>query len=286
MFTAKIENADGQMLTLTQDESNYQITSITGLNPPPAQINTTSIAGLDGAKFNSSKLNTRNIVITIKLNGNIEANRQNLYRLFRTKEQCTFYYQNENRNVQIVGYVETVEVDLFQNGETMQISIICPYPYFRAAAQIITDISNEIAAFTFPFSINIGSPIPFSLYIDNRITNVENDSETETGAIIDIDILQAVNTIQIKNTNTGDSLTLQYAFQSGDRVTINTNKGNKSVKLTRDGVTTNIFSALQQGSVFLQLKVGANPFAYLVDSGVNDEYVFITFTFANEYRGV
>lgn len=286
MFTAKIENASGQSLTLSQNEQDYQIISITGLNPAPAQINTTEIAGLDGAKFNSSKLNTRNIVITLKLNGDVEANRLALYQMFRTKEQCTFYYQTESRNVFIQGYVETVEVDLFSQSELMQISIICPYPYFKSMATIVADISDRAAAFVFPFSINIGEPIPFSIYVENRETGVVNDSESETGVMIQIDVLDSVNNIQIKNTNTEEAITLQYAFLEGDKITINTQKGSKSVQLTREGVISNIFSSLQQGSVFFQLQPGVNPFTYLVDNGANDDDVFITFNYSNSYRGV
>lgn len=286
MYTAQIENAGGEVLTLTGNETNWQIISITGLNPPNAQINVTNIAGLDGAKFNSSKLNTRNIVIMLKLNGNVEENRQLLYQYFRTKETCTFYFKNENRDVSISGYVETVECELFSSGEILQASIICPYPYFKAIAEIIADISNELAAFTFPFSINIGEPIPFSLYISNRVTNVENNSESETGIIIQIDVLDSINSIQIKNTDSGETMTLNYSFQENDRVIINTNKGQKSIQLIREGETINIFSAMAQGSVFFQLKVGTNHFGYLIDSGANDEDVFITFNYSNVYRGV
>ena len=286
MYTAKIENSQGQILTLSQNEPQFQILSITGLNPPSAQVNLTDIAGLDGAKFNSAKLDTRNIVITLKLNGNVENNRLLLYQMFRTKEPCTFYYSNNSRDVSIEGYVETVECDLFSNSELMQISIICPYPYFKSIDEIIVDISNEIAAFSFPFSINIGNPIPFSLYVANRNVNVINNSESETGTIINVDVLSSVSKIEIKNINTGQSITLVYNFQTGDKVIINTNKGQKGIHLIRSGITSNIFSALQKGSIFFQLAVGNNYFAYLVDNGTNDQYVFITFNYSNMYRGV
>ena len=263
-----------------------EILSITGLNPPSAQINTTNIAGLDGAKFNSSKLDTRNIVIMLKINGDVESNRLNLYRFFRTKEPCTFYYKTVNRDVSINGYCENVECDLFSNAEIMQVSIICPYPYFKALDEILVDISNQMAAFTFPFSINIDEPIVFSLYIDNKITDVINNSESETGVIIEIDVLDSVSEIEIRNTDTGDDITLDYTFLAGDRIMINTNKGQKSITLTRDGLTSNLFSALKQGSVFFQLAVGDNHFGYLVDSGAHDEDVSITITYSSIYRGV
>ena len=91
MYIAKIENSNGSILELTGNEENFQIVSITGLHPPEAQINVTTIAGLDGARFNSAKLNTRNLVITLRLNNNPEDNRHLLYKYFRTKEACTFY---------------------------------------------------------------------------------------------------------------------------------------------------------------------------------------------------
>lgn len=286
MYTAKIQNANGNILTLTGNESQWQVVSITGLNPPRAQVNTTSIAGLDGAKLNSAKLNTRNIVIMLKLNGNVERNRQLMYMYFRTKDKCTFYYQNQNLDVSIQGVVETVECNLFEIGEMMQISIICPFPYFSSIDEIIADISNETGAFVFPFSINIGDPIAFSIYQANKVTNVFNNSESETGVIIEVDIQDGVDDIKITNTLTGEFIWLEYHFRGGDRVIITTNKGQKGVALVRNGTTTNIFSAVQKGSTFFQLAVGDNEFVYQIDDGSSDEYVYITFKFHYLYRGV
>ena len=99
MFTLKIENIKNNILELTQNENKYQVLSVKGLNPPNAQINRSTVAGLDGSKFNSSKLEERNIVITLKLNGEIETNRIDLYKFFNTKQWCKIYYKNESRDV-------------------------------------------------------------------------------------------------------------------------------------------------------------------------------------------
>ena len=286
MYSAQVKNTNGETLSLTGNESCWQVLSIGGLNPAPATVNLTNIAGMDGSKFNSSKLNTRNLVIMLRLNGNVEENRLNLYRFFRTKENVIFYYQNGSRDVSIAGIVETVECDLFSRGEIMQISIICPYPYFKSIYEVIVDISNQAAMFTFPFSINSDNPIPFSSYLDNRITNVPNRSEAETGVKIEIDILAAVEKIEIANTDTGETMTLVYTFQEGDRVVIDTEKGSKSILLIREGVTSNLFTAMSEGSSFFQLKVGDNHFTYSVDSGAHDADVFILFRYNYQFRGV
>ena len=199
MYEAKIQNVDGGVLLLTGDEPVYQVISITGLNPPKAQINTTSIVGLDGVLFNSSKLETRNIVLTVKINGNVETNRLNLYNFFRTKEWCKFYYSNDSVDVFIEAYVESVECDLFSNSEIAQISIICPYPYFKSLTEIVTDISSTLGLFVFPFSINLGESVAFSSYDYIRSANVYNGSESETGVIIIITLSGPINSIEIRN---------------------------------------------------------------------------------------
>lgn len=287
MFTAKIENSSGNVLTLTGNEPVYQVIDITGLNPPPAQINTTTIVGLDGAIFNSSKLQTRNLVLTIKINGNVETNRLMLYSYFRTKDWCKFYYSNNTLDVSIEGYVESVECDLFTNNEIAQISILCPYPYFRSLNEVIQDFSNVQKLFVFPFSINIDDPIVISTLDDSGGVVVYNNSESETGTLIYIDFLDSASSVEIKNTKTGDDFEINYSFLENDTVIINTNKGKKSITLLRNGVLTNLFSALQAGSVFFQLLPGVNNFEYLVSgSSSNNDEVAITFKYYNIYRGV
>ena len=286
MFTAKIENVSGNMLTLTENESDFQVISITGLNPPNAQINTATLVGLDGAVFNSSKLETRNIVILIKINGDVENNRQLLYQYFRTKEWCKFYYLNSSRNVSIEGYVQNVECDLFTNAEMAQISIICPYPYFRSISEDTTDSTGVQPAFTFPFTINEGEPVIISTFIDHEAIYINNDSESESGVLIEIDVRSAFNSIELKNTRQGEDFELNYAFQLGDRIIINTNKGKKSVYLMRNGVKINLFSVMKLGSVFFQLQPGSNIIQYLIDGQSDNESAYIMFRHFTIYRGV
>ena len=303
MFIARIENKIGEVLRLTQDESEYQIVRIEGLNPPNAQINTLSMANIDGARFNSSKLETREIVITIQLNGAgavVEANRQKLYRFFPTKDWCKFYYTNNFRDVFIEAYSNTVDVCPFDNAQQMQISIICPQPYFKSLQMIIDDISKQISRFEFPFAFGSNGAtnpdvptseetddaIPFSEIEMDRVTNVYNNSESECGMIIEVNIVLPINTITIQNTDTGEFLTLNDEFKQDDKIIINTNRGEKSVSLTREGITTNIFPKLVKGSTFFQLNIGNNYFGYTLGEGVEDSRVHIIFKHHTVYRGV
>lgn len=286
MFTLKIENSRGAILELTDNEENYQVTDISGLNPPNATINTSNYANSDGSSFNSSKISNREIVITIYINGDVQKNRLTLYKYFRNKEWCKLYYTDDSRDVFIEGYVQTLEVNAFVQKQVAQISILCPNPYFKDIETIIQSISKSIKKFTFPFSININEPIAFSYIKLEKITNVINDSESETGLIINVLFMGTVNKLEIRNIDTGKNFIIDYEFIKGDKLVINCNRGNKSVTLTREAVNYNLIPYVRNGSTFFQLGIGDNNFSFLADEGADDMLVDINFKYYKVYLGV
>ena len=138
MFSLKIQNAKGELFELSHNHQNYIVTDVQGLTIPQIINNTASGGTVDGAFYNSSRMETRNIVITVRLVGDIEGNRQRLYKMFSLKRPNTIFFKNANRDLKIVGYVEVIEGDLFVQDESIQISIICPRPYWESA-QAISD---------------------------------------------------------------------------------------------------------------------------------------------------
>ena len=286
MYTARIMNRVGEILTLTDRETEFQVESIRGLSPVPAQVNLTPMAGLDGAQFNSSKIQTRNIVVMLRIKGEVEKNRLLLYRFFRTKERHRFFFTNESRSVYTDGYVETCEVDLFEFGQRLQISIICPNPFFQSDDEQSTDITNVVPLFEFPFAINYGAPVPISNSIGSGASVVTNTSEVETGALFVIRFHESIAAVRIENTLTAESMVLRYPFRDGDKVTVDTHRGRKSVTLLRNGIERNLFSSIDVSSVFLQLDTGPNYFAYYADGEQYASGVDVTVVYTPEYRGV
>lgn len=152
MFKLFIETG-GEIVELTHNRSQYTVTEISGLMPPQQTINLSQEGLADGAAFNSAHVETRNIVITVVMEGDIAASRQRLYRLFPYKKSVIVHFQGQNRHVYISGWVELISGDLFSRRETEQISIICPKPYWIGMQQIQADISTVLAGFSFPFAI-------------------------------------------------------------------------------------------------------------------------------------
>lgn len=284
MFVLKVENVSGEIFTLTQNEKEYQVIKVEGLNPPNATINSSVVVGKDGSKYQSSKLEDRNLVITVKINGNVEKNRLNLYRFFKSKRWHKIYYQNGTLDVYIEGYVESIETDLFASEQIVQVSIVCHDPYFKSVDDIVTDISQVISEFTFPFAIE--DPVPLSYLDRNRIINIINAGEDDTGLIITMVATGNVSNPRIYNEATGEFFGFDMDMMVGDLVTINTSRGEKRIVLTRDGEEHNIISTVTRNSTWLALKIGDNLFTYGTETGSGVEFLEILFKHKTIYEGV
>lgn len=277
------ENKYEQQINLTAN-GNYALLSVGGLTPPAATINTAVIATSDGAVFNSSRLGMRNIVLTIAPLNSIERSRINLYTYFKSKQYIKLYLENNTRSVWIDGYIESIDGDLYSDTEQMQISIICPDPYFKDTETGRYTFSNVESLFSFPFAIEETPGIPISQLSDFVHIAITNNSDDETGVLIHMIANGAVVNPTIYNTTTNENFSLNITLQAGDEINIDTRRGKKSVTLTRDAVITNILNDMTQNSEWLNLIVGDNIFTYTATSGAQN--LDITVYLQPVYEGV
>lgn len=282
MYTLIVENEKGEQLELTHNE-NYDVIEVIGLNPPTAAINTAIVAGFDGSRFNSSRIEQRNIVITLNIRPRVETNRLALYKYFRVKRYIKIYYKNGSRDVFIEGYVESFENNLFGMTQQPQISIICPNPFWKSIKETYVDFSNLSALFEFPFSIP-SSGIEFS-HINKVTTAYINAGDVATGAIIKFHAStnQILNPIFYNRTR-GEYFGLNFDMYVGDTITVNTQQGEKSVTLLRNGETTNILSKRQSGSSWITFDPGVNEISYSADVG--QTVLNVTVSAVQKYEGV
>lgn len=288
MFDLIVENKYGQQLKLTNNESAYQVLKIDGLTPPAASIHTNVNANAHGASFKSSKIEPRNIVLQIRPRGNIEENRLRLYEYFATSDWCKVYFRNGSRNVVIEGYVENIEGNLFENGQSLQISILAPEPFFKDVEDSIIDISKEHSAFEFPFEIPVSESVEFSVFEQDRFTCVVNYGQADTGMIIEIENNMSDGATArcpvIRNYITGESLKINTDLLGGEKIIINTNVGKKSVTKISNGKEVNIINFFDLKTDWLQLRKGANYFTF--DYSDNDRYFKINIRYSSNYLGV
>ena len=135
--------------------------------------------------------------------------------------------------------------------------------------------------------VEYGNPdgeIEFSSIDPTAEQSIINYGDVDTGVIISIHANGPVTTPKIYNVDTGESMIINVTMADGDDIVIDTKKGEKSVLLTSNGVTTNIIGNLQNGSVWLQLAPGDNLFT--VTAEATPENMQISFVVADLYEGV
>ena len=152
MYKLTLQNEDELQLEFNGLSGDYLITNITGLSPAKATINTNQAALLDGAIFNSSKVQMRTINIAFTIENRVEYNRLFVYAVLRPKKPITVYYQSDLLDVKIAGYVESVDVSHFANKQIATVAIQCPSPYWQSALEVINEMSAVEDMFYFPFS--------------------------------------------------------------------------------------------------------------------------------------
>lgn len=271
-------------LELTRpEESGFAIKDIQGLGPGKATVNTTEISTTDGGLYNSARLSSRNIVISVIFlwKDTIEDARQLSYKYFPLKRKVTLLIETDNREAEIEGYVESNEPTIFSNMEGTDISIICPNPYFYARESMTTVFSGIEPMFEFPFSNESLVSPTLEMGSIQRASDkvVYYDGDAETGVTMTIHAIGEASGITIYNVGTRESMTIDTdkieqftgsGIDAGDDIIICTIPGSKSIVLQRDGVTTNILNCLDRNSDWFKLSKGDNVFAFTAEVGSNN----------------
>lgn len=267
------------------EKSGYFVAGITGLGPPKADVNTTRRAGSDGSIYNSAKVESRNIVITLiyytdntaGTDGqilDIETLRYRTYEFFPIKRKVTLHFATDRRRASITGYVEANEVGFFTNMEGSQISIVCNDPWFVSEDASVTNLRliNTEPLLTFPVCFDEASAVDRN-YVEfskkkSRISgNIPYNGDLETGLALTVTCKSATGDIALSNDTHNETVTISSqivanltgnAISSGDRIVVTTHTGNKTAKLFRGSTVYNIIAAVGKQSKWLKLYSGIN----------------------------
>lgn len=277
--TIKIENAWGDILNLSNDP-RYRAT-VSGTAPPGATINVSKVALNDGARFNSSTRNVRNLILTVYIVSDIGKARLNLYRYIISGGYIRVYYKTDNLDVWIDGRVESIECDEWSLGQHMQVSIICPSPFWQDMNETYTDAGNITSLTEFPWCAP-ASGVELSSVAATAYTVLYNAGHVESGAKFVIRAEVGSINPRIYSLGSGDWMGFTVNMLPGDILTVDTTQGQKSVYLESAGVISNYINSVMVGTTWLQLAPGENEISYTVESGS----VHLGIYHMNKYQGV
>lgn len=275
MFNMIFENKNGLQLRFGAGYP-FTIKEFTGLNPPSATINTNEAALVDGGKFNSAKLQMRQVNIAFAIEQDAENNRLEVYKVVQSKMPLKIYYISDRLDVFLEGYVESIDFSYFAKKNVCTVSVLCPFPYLKVADEVVSDFEEGLGLFHFPFSSTATPQIVFGANYETIAARVENAGNVSCGLTFKLYAKGAVKNPKVIDRKTGEYFQINIEMQAGDQITVETQQGYKKVMLQVGDTITNIYNYWDDGSTWLQLDVNGSTFIYTAESGSNNLNVEIS----------
>ena len=277
-----VENYKGEK-TYIAPSQDFFLLNIDGLTPPNATLNTSILAFGDGARINSSRVEAREILITLKPRMPMELNRKKLYRYFQIKKSVRLFFKTSYSDVYIDGIVKSVEADLFSKNQKVVISIFCENPYFKGIKENRIIMAQADGLFEFPFSIQ-ESGKEFSVVDSIQTVNVINNGDVENGIQIELEANgQVINPI-IYEKFSKCAMSFNITLEEAEVLLINTKQNEKNVFLKKNAEKINVIDTLNDGSGWFTLLTGDNLFSYSAESGA--ENLTVTLIHNDYYGGI
>lgn len=276
MFNFKYKNTDGQTLELGQKRP-FLITSREGLEQVENEITSTTQYNLDGAQLVGQRLNTRLITLKGEVVGEnqdeLEELRKDLISVFNPKIAGALEYHVGDNIYTIDVLAETApKFGSTQTAQTYDFTIelraLNPYWYDVTDYNKLIPLSQIENHMTWPLEIKAN--YVFAEIISGNITTITNNGDVETGAEYTLKVSGDVQNVKILNVVSGEFFTINYTFEAGDVIVLNTIHNNFSVKLTKsNGDVINLIGNRDLSSSFFQLSKGDNYIQVTADVGKN-----------------
>lgn len=248
---------NGNYLKLTGTEKQWQLLSVSGLNPSKATLSESDVVGSPGVKIVGSKIDKRAIVFTIRVNHPCELNRSKLLEFLTPGNEISINIKTRLKEATINGVVETNEYEIYTNNQTMQVSVLCEYPYFKLkSSERITYSVESVGGFQFPLNVAYDKTVTFDdLNILDKLY-IYNYGQITTGLELELEFYDTVINPKIYNVdNPNEFFGLRGTYVPGDVIKINTNALAKDkVTLISGGTSTKALKKLMRDSTWLKVR--------------------------------
>ena len=246
----RVEATNNQGTTLSfilgSAENGFLTKEIEGLDPVKATVVSSSFANMDGAQYQSSRRENRNIVMKLGYEvdvntGSVRDLRNKLYGIFMPKSQVNLkFFVDEMPEVNIAATVESFESPLFTADPEATISLLCFDPDFITPTTTIVNgmTTSGATEIEIDYKGTVETGIHFQLLPDRA--------------------LSAFTIYQRGLDESVSSLGFAAALSSGDVLDISTISGAKGATLTRGTTLSSILYGVSPYSAWINLFPGKN----------------------------
>jgi phage-related protein len=282
----KITISIGNRLVTIAKDSVYRLPQggITGIESADLEAILTEYAAMDGGYLEAVKVPPRTIGLSFVINdrSRTEELRNDLISFFSPKKQGTLTIERGGRKRKI-GFClserpQFVQDNIISDKLRVNLSLICPDPYFQDVNPSVVNFMHPLPLLTFPFNSVAGVGITAGILVVTDTATLVNDGDVPVGIVCDITASGGTVT-NPKITMNGQYVRVIKTLEIGDTLSIDTNQGRKDIYF--NGESQFIFD---RKSVFFQLPVGENTIVVSADAGIKDAKASFTYSF--KYLGV
>lgn len=243
----EISTEQGSTLELPLEAINgYLVKDIEGLDPVKATLVSSSFALMDGEQYQSSRRESRNILMKLGLEEaysplTTRELRLQLYRFLMPKSQVRLrFFLTDGPTVDIYGRVESFDSTSFTKEPEAVISLVCHQPDFYSPIPVITS----------------GSTVS-----DSTENFINYEGSVESGIILTVMPDRDLTSFVVHHRPPdGKMRTLEFSepLVAGDILRVSTVSGSKYARLTRNALEESILYGISPYSAWIQLFPGSN----------------------------
>lgn len=257
-------------LPLADVVSGYIVENIEGTDPVKATLVSTSFAQQDGAHFQSSRRETRNLKLRVSLEPDwvvdtVRSLRNRLYNTLMPKTAVDLtFLMDDGLEAKISGRVETCEAPMFVQKPAVDISILCFDPDFIDPDPIL--VNGVSTAGTTPILINY-------------------DGTVETGVLFKLLVDRSISEFTIYHQASDGTLrSMEFAapLLADDVLTISTVSGSKFATRTRGGTDSSVLFGVSPQANWFEFTPGSNTFRVYAEG----DPIPYTILYSNRYGGL
>lgn len=277
MIELKFINAAGDTMDAINNEF-MTLVGAEGLHGVDNEMSSSTSPYFDGDNVEHIRTSPRSIALTYKLTPPIAEALKYFNRLVKSKQKATLIETDDyGKQIKIEGIVTVPPYTRWSNSVAVQIQLYCSKPYWRDMEYLVEEISGIINHHYFPIDKG-GLAFPEEGVIFGEIENtatkmIFNDGDIPVGALITIVALGKVTNPVISNNTTGEWIQIIATLEAGDFIEINTNRGEKSVRLNDTEIWDKV---VYNGTDWLQIATGYNELTGTANDEGEDSNVYFS----------
>lgn len=283
-YTVTVANTLNQSIELEgSNPTHFGLTGVEGISTSQYTQNITTNSTYFGGTLNSTQILPRQMALEFDIikNDTEQANRLYIEHFFNPLEDLDIIVSRLDTTRHIIARVNSFEIDqaYVQAIQHVTVDLTAPQPFFMDMSDYGRDIANAVGKFAPPYLMNATTGQIMGTLATNYLTEINNRGDVAVGLIARFVATDDVTNIKLFNARSEDEyVRVVDSIANGDVITISMVDGNKSIKKTVGGTTTNILHKLDRSSNFFKIQQGANVIGYDAETNKQALQVWIYYT--------